>query len=286
MGPGKVTIDITAKPRRTAVIAGSGLLPELLAGALHNPFVIGLSDDCGSWLEKHDHTRIEITRLGSIFSALRGAKVDTLLLAGGVKIRPRFSSFRLDWTTIKLLPTLFRALRKGDDGLLRAVISWFERNGFKVVGAHEILPDLLTPYDCVTKRGPSQQDEISIAYGISAALELGAKDIGQAAVAKNDSILALEQADGTAAMLRRLAVASSTDDNLIGGVLVKFAKPGQDLRVDLPSIGPDTVDQAHAAGLAGVVVEAGCSLILDKKEVIRRANALGLFILGRKRTSA
>ncbi len=271
---------------RAAVIAGSGLLPELLAGALPNPFVIGLSDDCGLWLNKYDHSRIEITRLGSILAALQHANVRTILLAGGVKIRPRFTSFRLDWTTIKLLPTLFLALRKGDDGLLRTVIEWFERRGFSVIGAHEVLPELLTPYDCVTKRGPSQQDEISIAYGIGAALELGANDLGQAAVAKNENILALEQADGTAAMLKRLAAASSADANLIGGVLVKFAKPGQDLRVDLPSIGPDTVDQAHAAGLSGVVVEAGNSLILDKKEVVRRANALGLFILGRKRTSA
>lgn len=275
-----------AQRGRAAVIAGSGLLPELLAAALPNPFIIGLSDDCGLWIDKYDHTRIEITRLGSILTALQYANVRSIVLAGGVKIRPRFTSFRLDWTTIKLLPTLFLALRKGDDGLLRTVIEWFERRGFSVIGAHEVLPELLMPYDCVTKRGPSQQDEISIAYGIGAALELGASDLGQAAVAKNENILALEQADGTAAMLKRLAAASSNDANLIGGVLVKFAKPGQDLRVDLPSIGPDTVDQAHAAGLSGVVVEAGNSLILDKKEVVRRANALGLFILGRKRTSA
>lgn len=283
-----MTNDVTpaVERGRAAVIAGSGLLPELLAGALSNPFIIGLSDDCGTWLNKYDHTRIEITRLGSILAALQRANVRTIILAGGVKIRPRFTSFRLDWTTIKLLPILFRALRKGDDGLLRTVIEWFERRGFAVIGAHEVLPELLMPYDCVTKRGPSQQDEISIAYGIGAALDLGANDIGQAAVAKNDHILALEQADGTAAMLKRLATASSSDANLIGGVLVKFAKPGQDLRVDLPSIGPDTVDQAHAAGLSGVVVEAGNSLILDRQEVVRRANALGLFILGRKRTSA
>ncbi len=282
-----MTNDVTHDlPARTAVIAGSGLLPELLARALKNPFIVGLSDDCGSWIDKYDYCRIEITHLGSVLAALRGANVDTLLLAGGVKIRPHFTTFRLDWTTIKLLPTLFLALRKGDDGLLRTVIQWFEQRGFFVIGAHEVLPELLTPYDCITKRGPSQKDEISIVYGIDAALDLGAKDIGQAAVAKNENILALEQADGTAAMLKRLAAASSSDANLIGGVLVKFAKPGQDLRVDLPSIGPDTVDQAHAAGLSGVVLEADNSLILDRKEVVRRANALGMFILGRKRTSA
>ena len=271
---------------RVAILAGSGLLPELLAIEVKKPFIISLSSNNGEWIKAFEHYNIEITRPGKILKALRIARVDTLVLAGGIKVRPSFWSFKPDWATIKLLQKLFRALRKGDDGLLRSAISWLESEGFMVIGAHELLPELLTPYSCLTQTHPSQQDEVSIAYGIQAAVELGQLDIGQATVAKADQIYASEDNKGTAAMLAKLGAITELTKRADGGVLVKFAKPGQELRVDLPSIGPDTIHQARLAGLSGIALEASKSLILDKQEVIRIANGYGMFVLGRRRDSA
>lgn len=262
------------------------MLPQLLAVAATTPLIINLSTDNGEWIKAFEHKNIEITRPGKILHALRIAKVDTLVLAGGIKIRPGFWSFKPDWATIKLLPKLFQALRKGDDGLLRSAIKWLESEGFMVIGAHELLPDLLAPHSCLTQTYPSQQDEVSIAYGIQAAVELGRLDIGQATVTKADQIYASEDSKGTAAMLAKLGAIADPSKRADGGVLVKFAKPDQELRVDLPSIGPDTIHQAHLAGLAGIALEASKSLILDRQEVIRVANVYGMFVLGRRRDSA
>jgi hypothetical protein len=157
-----------------------------------------------------------------------------------------------------------------------------ESRGIKVVGAHEIVPELTAGEGPLTATRPNQSDWRDIQAARTAARAIGALDIGQAAVAIGGRAVALEGIEGTAGLLDRTRELRG-HGRLAGkarGVLVKCAKPGQELRADLPSIGPQTIEAAHAAGLAGIAVEAGRSLILEGPATIARANALGLFIVG------
>lgn len=272
----------TALAGRTAILAGNGRLPEIIASEMAaagaNPFVIAVAPDTGEWILRHDHASIMVTRLSAIISALKAAGARNVVLAGGIKVRPGFSSFRIDWMTLKMLPLLYRSLRKGDDGLLSAAVKWLESHGFTVVGGHQLAPGLLTPPGNLTLLAPADSDDADIVLAIAEARRLGKADIGQAAVARAGQIAAAEDRSGTQAMLERLAQTQTGFGR--SGVLAKFAKPQQEVRVDLPAIGPDTVEQAAAAGLAGIAVEAGRSLILDRELALAKANELGIFIIG------
>ncbi|MGB8818499.1 MAG: UDP-2,3-diacylglucosamine diphosphatase LpxI [Rhizobiaceae bacterium] len=267
---------------RIGILAGSGRLPQIIAEELTSagvrPFILALTDETGPWVGRFDHARVSLTHLSEIKRSLKDANVAAVVMAGGISVRPRLGAFPKDWMTMRQLPRLFLALRKGDDGLLRTAIAWLSENGFATLGAHELVPSLLAPAGNLTLLGPDLDDEADIAAAVSQAIRLGAADIGQAAVARDGVIIANEGRAGTRAMLEALARAAPAFSR--AGVLAKMAKPQQVLRADLPSIGPDTIDQAAAAGLAGIVVEAGRSLVLDREEVIVRANALGIFVTG------
>ena len=274
---------IMPKPNgRIGILAGSGRLPQILAEELDStgvhPFILALADDTGPWIDHYDHVRVPITHLSRIKQSLDAAKIASVVMAGGISVRPTLGAFPKDWMTLRQLPRLFFALRKGDDGLLRTAIAWLCENGFKTLGVHDLAPFLLAPLGNLTLLGPDMDDEADISAAVAEAIRLGTADKGQAAVARDGVVIASEGRSGTKAMLDILA--SSTSRFSRSGVLAKIAKTQQELRVDLPSIGPDTVDQAAAAGLAGIVVEAGRSLVLDRVEVVARANALGIFICG------
>ena len=275
-------VEYPELPARTAILAGSGRLPEIisaeLAAAKRAPYVIAVTDDVGNWVAQHDHSYVPVTHLSAILRTLKSAAVQTVVLAGGIKVRPRLTSFKFDWMTIKQLPRLARALRHGDDGLLSEAIGWLQSCGFTVVGAQDLVPALLAPIGEVTLLGPHDNDQYDIESAIYESRRLGADDIGQAAVARGGAIVASEGRSGTKAMLMQLAASEQRFRR--SGVLAKFSKPQQELRVDLPTIGPDTVEQAAAAGLAGIVVEAGRSLILDREFTVAKANDLGIFIVG------
>ena len=189
-----------------------------------------------------------------------------------------------------VLPRLVSSLAKGDNALLKAIVGLIEESGVKVVGAHEIVPDLLAGEGVMTRAKPTAADRSDLAAAFAAAKAIGALDIGQAAVAIGGRVIALEGIEGTDGLLAR-TVSCATHGRLAGkkrGVLVKCAKPGQELRADMPAIGPQTVTAAHAAGLAGIGVEAGRSLILDYETVSRRADAARPFRrrpAGRRRVS-
>jgi DUF1009 family protein len=183
---------------------------------------------------------------------------------------------------LRIIPLVLMALMRGDDGLLRVFVRAIEARGIKVVGAHEIAPDLVATEGLFGKVAPQKSDWKDIDAARVAAEAIGALDIGQGAVAVGGRVIALEGIEGTDGLLVRVGdmrghgrIAGRTR-----GVLVKCAKPGQEMRTDLPSIGPRTIEEAHAAGLAGIAVEAGCSLVLDGPEMIASADALGLFVLG------
>lgn len=275
---------------RVAIVAGSGALPVEVAGRLvsagHEPFVILLEGEARA----EDFAGCETTTMAleefcDFGRVLRRAGASHMVFAGGVGRRPALSRMKWRIGMLRLAPGIARALSRGDDGLLRAVLDYFEASGFRVLGAHEIVPDLLAPKQVLTKRFPTKSDERDMAAAFEAAVMIGDLDIGQAAIAVGGRVVALEGIEGTDGLLERMA--SMRDHGRLGrrrgGVIVKCAKPRQETRADLPAIGPGTVDGAHAAGLAGIAVEAGRTFILDANRVIQRADELGLFVVGRRR---
>ena len=280
-------IDL-APTDRVAVIAGSGRLPVNVAESLrahgHAPFVVLIDGeaDAHAGLDSFDHQRMTLEEAGALRGLLKRKRVTHVVLAGGIGRRPNIGSYRINLGLLAALPRLARALKRGDNGMLKLLIAHIEAAGMKVVGAHEIVPDLLAPEGAITQAEPEAGDWRDLEAVRKAALTIGALDVGQAAVSINGRVIALEGIEGTDGLLARTKELRGHGRiaNLKRGVIVKCAKPDQELRADLPAIGPATVDGAHAAGLAGIGVEAGRSLILDWDKVVERADALGLFVVG------
>jgi UDP-2,3-diacylglucosamine hydrolase len=273
---------------RVAVIAGGGRLPVELAATLARsgraPFVViakGEAPD-DSELFAYDHAVLAVEDFADLAPLLKRENVGQAVLAGAIARRPHWRAIRWKPALLPIMWRAVKALSRGDDALLKVVVGHLEARGIRVVGAHDILPEILAPAGLLTEARPDKRAMADIDAALAAARAIGALDIGQAAVAVGGRAIALEGIEGTDGLLERVKlmrghgrIAGQT-----GGVLVKCAKPGQELRVDLPSIGPATVEAAHAAGLTGIAVESGRSLMLRAGETIGRANALGLFILG------
>ncbi|WP_297322143.1 UDP-2,3-diacylglucosamine diphosphatase LpxI [uncultured Bartonella sp.] len=269
---------------RTAIIAGNGILPLAVAKAIRdqggNPFLVPLKGEADSQLYSYEHCEISVVQLARLIKALKKAGITNVILAGGVKRRPNLSDLRPDWTTLSALPKLFYALGQGDDALLKAFISVVEKYGFHVVGAHEVIPQLLAPMDFnLTKRRANDKEWRDIRLAIQAATVLGKLDIGQGAVAVGGRVVAVEGAEGTDNMLRR--VREMRLEKRIppeGGVLVKCVKQQQDKRADLPTIGPHTIINAKECGLDGIAVEAQRTFIVSLKETVQQADKCALFV--------
>lgn len=221
--------------------------------------------------------------IGRLLKTLRRNGCSRLLLIGGISKRPDFTSVLGDAGTLRLLPKIARALLGGDDSLLSKVIGLFEAEGFEVVGMTDMAPELLAGKGVLGRVSPSREAMADMDLALKATDRLGELDIGQAAVAVGGRVVALEGAEGTDAMLERCSQLRSNGrirSKGAAGVLVKAAKPRQDLRVDLPTVGPRTIELASAAGLEGIAVEAGRALIADQEATIRKADEAGLFIYG------
>jgi hypothetical protein len=273
---------------RIGIVAGGGSLPvEVAVNAAdlgYPPFVILMEGEVDRMAElsRYEHESLALEGIGSLIPLLRRHRITHLVLAGEIKRRPRLLALRPSLGLLAVIPLVVIALARGDDGLLKVVARGLEARGIKVVGAHEIVPDLVAAEGILTKAAPRKSDWRDIEAGLAAAKAIGALDIGQAAVAVGGRTIALEGIEGTAGLLDRAKLLRG-HGRIAGktrGVLVKCAKPGQELRADLPSIGLRTVEAAHAAGLAGIAVEAGRSLVLEGPATISSANALGLFIVG------
>jgi UDP-2,3-diacylglucosamine hydrolase len=272
---------ITAK---TAILAGSGRLPELLAKELlrcgNPPLCVSINGEAGGWISHFDHLAVKSAEIGVLVRALKTRQVKQVSLAGGIRARPSLRSVKLDWVTLSNLPRFYKALGKGDDALLRSVIAMLEEQGFKIAGAHEIMPALIAPCGVLSRRWPTAAEKRDRDLALAAALAAGRHDVGQAAVAIAGEVVAVEDAKGTDAMLARVQAMRAGAGLAASGVLAKTVKPQQEHRADLPSIGVETVDSALRAGLTGIAVSAGTSLILDREDVIKRADAAGIFVEG------
>lgn len=268
--------------RKLGIIAGSGLLPaqiiESCKATGRDYFILGIEGHAdATLLANNPHRMVRLGAVGEALTALRENQVKDIILAGRVG-RPSIASLRPDFTATKLIARLGKKIFNGDDSLLKSVINYLEEEGFNVVSAQDVLQSLIAPKSVLTKRKPTVQELSDITLGFKAAHALGALDIGQAVVIENGYILAVEAAEGTDGLLARTAALKQYDAGV--GILIKCKKPTQEKRADLPTIGPDTVEVAHKAGLAGIAVEAGFSIILDQKKLIERADELSLFVIG------
>lgn len=261
---------------RLGIIAGGGSLPLKLMNAAHRDardiFVLGIEGQADKNLSVHAWTKLGATN--AAISTLKAANVDQIVMAGYIR-RPSLAEIKPDMRTLNVFMRL-GTKAFGDDALLRAIVSELEKDGFKILGAHDVDPGLLTPKGVL---GSAAVDDFQkdIDAGIAAARALGTLDIGQAVVVQQGIILGVEAVEGTDALIDRCKVLRRAGR---GGVLVKCCKPQQDRRVDLPAIGLRTIRRAYEAGLAGIAVEAGASILLDREEVVAAADKLGIFLLG------
>ena len=265
---------------KLGIIAGGGAVPGQLVQAARSQgrdcFVLAIKNSADpALLEGVDHAWLRLGQAGRAFELLHEKQVAEVVMAGPVR-RPTLAEMRPDWRTARFFARIgLKAL--GDDGLLSAVIGEFESEGFKVVGAHEVLGDLLAMLGPWGSMQPDPQAETDIARAVAVARRLGEMDVGQSVVVQQGIVLGVEAIEGTDALLERVGSLRRAGP---GGVLVKLCKPGQDKRVDLPTVGPDTVKRAAAAGLRGIAVEAGAAIVVDPDKMIRAADQAGLFVMG------
>ncbi len=260
-----------------ALIAGTGALPnEVVEHLAQSPVICAMEGFTPDVLTAEVVFPLE--QLGTFIADLKARGVTEVCMAGAVQ-RPAIDPSRIDAATMPLVPILQKAIMSGDDGALRAVIGIFEDAGLSVRAAHEIAPALLPKLGCLTETQPSDADlaDSDRAAGILRAM--GAADIGQACAVSKGQVLAVESIFGTDWMLRSLTQRPDAG----GGVFFKAPKPDQDRRADLPTIGPDTVSSAVAAGLTGIVIEKGGVIVLQQDRVIQECDRLGLFLYVRER---
>jgi DUF1009 family protein len=268
------------------IIAGAGAFPLALAKAalaqgrpVHGILLKGIA---GPELEAYPHTSVGIGRFGAMIRAARKAGCRDLVLIGSL-VRPNLWTTVPDMGGLKVLPDVLRLYRGGDDHLLRGIAGLFEREGFRLLAAQDVAPELLMPAGVLGRHAPTPEDEADIAVAIAAMAALGPFDVGQGMVIGGRRIVAVEGAEGTDGMLERCRLMREQGRlkwPAATGLLVKAPKPGQDRRIDMPAIGPATVEKAAAAGLRGIAVPARSALVVEMAEVVRLADARGLFVVG------
>jgi DUF1009 family protein len=271
------------------LIAGGGELPRAVATAAkaagREVFVVALVGSVTEdWINAFPHEFLSPGEPGRIIKAFRNAGVQHVLLCGRVD-RPKFNEMKLDAKGMLLLPRAIAAAKKGDDALLRFIVGICEDDGLTAIGVAEAAPGLVCGEGPLGRVAPQPEHRADIERAFAIVHALGTLDVGQAAVVCEGLALAVEAAEGTDAMLGRIA---GLRESLRGtaarprGVLVKALKPTQDAKTDMPVVGVQTVRNAAAAHLAGIALEAGASLILDKAAVAAEADRLGLFVIGVK----
>lgn len=263
-----------------ALFAGRGNLPLTLLQIFQKqerPFVIlAFKGQTAEHLVKHlPHLWIHFGEVGKALNYIKENHIREIVMAGGI-FRPPLSEIRPDWEGVKWLAKIgSKAL--GDDNLLKHIIGMIEEKGYKVVGSDEILTDLLAPKGLLSSIEPDQQAWRDIGRGIEILSALSPVDVGQAVIIQEGLVLGIEAIEGTDALIERAGRLQRPGP---GGILIKTAKRQQEQRVDLPTIGLETIHQVLKAGLRGIAVEAGRTLFLNREESLKLAQEKGLFIVG------
>ncbi len=263
------------------IIAGKGALPERIAQACRSRgepfFVLAFKGETEErFLATVEHAFIRHGSVGQTLELMREKNIDRVVMAGRIE-RPKLRDLKPDAKGAQLLKRLGKAIFAGDDKLLSTITGFFEEEGFTILGAEELLEDGAAPDGVLGKHAPDAQAREDIALGMNVVKALGALDVGQAAIVQHGYVLGVEAMEGTDGLIARCALLKQVED---GGVLVKAVKPKQDERVDMPAIGVETVKNIAAAGFAGIAVEAGHTLIIDREATIAAADERGIFILG------
>ena len=278
-------IDLTSKQSqkrlgKIGLIAGSGNFPLLLVKDMvknNTPFAVmgirGFVNKEIKKLSKNHYKEGFITDFAKVVKFFKNENVDSVVIIGGVNSKAvRFNNLSVLRVFTKLL-----FYKKKHDGIFRVIIKEFESKGFKVVGAQDVLPTLMTKPGLLTKTKPSKQDIKDIDIAIIKSKELGMTDLGQAAVVMNRKLIGDESIPGTDALIKRCLVSKQYKN---GGVMAKLTKPGQEERCDIPAIGFGTIQNLIDAKINGIVIEAGYKTIIEEKEkLVKFADKNKIFIM-------
>jgi DUF1009 family protein len=269
------------------LIAAGGVMPFALAESLAargiDPVLFALKGLCDPVpVGRFRHHWIAIGQYGRAVKLFRAENCRDLIFIGSL-VRPALSELRLDWGSLRVIRRVVAAYRGGDDHLLSGIGGILEQDGFRMMGIKDVAPDLLMPEGCLTRASPSENAAADIARGRELLRALSPFDIGQAAVVIDGHVVAVEDIEGTDGLLARVARLRGEGRiraKAARGVLVKAPKSGQDLRFDLPTIGPRTIEGTAKAQLAGVAAIAGNTIAVEPQKMIDAADAAGLFVTG------
>ena len=273
-------MEAVSSAPKLGIIAGRGDLPlrliEAARAADREFYVLAIKNQADLTLgDDVPHDWVRLGSAGKGLELLRAAGVRDVVFAGAIK-RPSLGALMPDARMARFLAKL-ASKSLGDDSVLRVAVAEFEAEGFRVVGADDLRGELVMTQGRLGRHAPDETAWADIHHGITMARALGALDIGQAVVVQQGIVLGVEGAEGTDELIARCGQLQKEGP---AAILVKAMKPGQERRVDLPTIGPKTVAAVAAAGLRGIAVEADQALILDRAEVIAEADRLGLFLVG------
>jgi UDP-2,3-diacylglucosamine hydrolase len=268
-----------------AIICGAGGLPFAVAEAARRQGRRVILFALHGWadparLEPYPHHWVRLGQFGRLCRTARREGCRDVVFIGSL-VRPSLWQIWPDLTTLRVMPRVIRMFRGGDDHLMSSIMKIFEEQGFRPVGAHEVAPEILMPQGAVGRLQPSERDQSDITLGFALLRAIGWFDVGQAAIVAGGHVLAVEAAQGTDEMLAEVAeLRRKGRIRSSGGVLVKAPKPGQDRRIDLPTIGPQTIAGAARAGLGGIAVVAGEAIMAEAERVMQAADRARIFIVG------
>jgi DUF1009 family protein len=270
-----------------ALICGGGSLPLAVADFVSSrgrPVVLfplhGAAE--GTAVERFPHHWVYIGQMGKFLRLARAAGCRDVIFIGSL-VRPSIWQLHLDLKGLRVLARALAAFRGGDNHLLSGMGKILEQEGFHLLGAHEVAPEILVPEGTLGRAQACERDYADIALGLDYLRAAGPFDVGQAVVVAGKHVLAVEAAEGTDQMLARVAELRANGRvraALGSGVLVKAPKHGQDLRFDMPSIGPLTVAGVTRAGLAGIAVVAGSTIIAEPERLVQAADGANIFVVG------
>lgn len=269
------------KQKKLGIVAGGGILPQILIEHCQNTgreyFVLAVENnaDRAVFTPQIPHQWIRIGQAGTGFKLMHEQNVEEIVMIGTIH-RPSLADLVPDLRTAAFFARI--GLKSvGDDGILRALVKEIEAENMRVLGIHEVLPDLLVKQGVLTKVKPDKQALADISRGAQVALELGRLDVGQSVIVQQGLVLGVEGIEGTDKLIERCGTYQRKG---VGGVLVKLRKPQQDMRIDLPTIGTQTIENLHRSGMRGIAVHAGNALIVDEPKVLELANKYKMFICG------
>jgi UDP-2,3-diacylglucosamine hydrolase len=282
-----MTSEVRQISSPVGLIAAGGVMPFVVADSLIargiDPVLFALKGACDPVaVQRFRHHWISVGQVGRAVKLFRAENCRDLVFIGAL-VRPALSEIRLDWGTLRVIGRVLAAFRGGDDHLLSGIGRIFEQHGFRMVGMRDVAPDLLMPEGCITRTVPDENAAADIVRGRDVLRALSPFDIGQAAIVIDGHVVGVEDIEGTDGLLARVArlrAEGRIRAKAARGVLVKAPKSGQDLRFDLPTMGPRTVEGAALAQLAGIAIVAGNTIVVEPQTMIEAADAAGLFVTG------